>query len=251
MLKIENLTFGINGKIILDKLNLEVKKGTIHSILGANGTGKTTLGYVIMGLTGYKPKEGRVIFEGEDITNLSITERARRGITLAWQYSTPFEGITVKDYLTIAARNSGYDYNTALERVGLDPKKYLGRNYDETLSGGERKRIELAAIITMRPKLAILDEPDSGIDALSMEKIAEVIKSMKDDGTTILLISHNWKIAQIADVSSTLCNGKILITGDPIEVSEFFEKQCEECDHVNKPIIDTLTKIESTEVKNA
>jgi len=245
MLKIENVSYSVENKRILDSINLEVQRGTIHSILGANGTGKTTLGYVIMGLSGYKPTEGKIYFEGEDITDLSITERARRGITLAWQYSTPFEGITVKDYLSIAAKQSGYDYNEALKRVGLDPTKYLHRNYDETLSGGERKRIELAAIITMRPKLAILDEPDSGIDALSMENIAHVISSMRKDGTTVLLISHNYKVAQIADVSSTLCNGKILITGNPDEVAEFFESQCEECDHVNNPIIDRITNLKS------
>ena len=245
MLKIENVSYSVGEKMILDKVNMEVKSGTIHSILGANGTGKTTLGFVIMGLSGYHPTEGRIYFENEDITELSITERAKRGITLAWQYSTPFEGISVKDYLDIASRQSGYDYTNALRRVGLDPKRYLNRNYDETLSGGERKRIELAAIITMRPKLAILDEPDSGIDALSMENIAHVISSMKKDGTTVLLISHNYKIAKIADVSSTLCNGKILITGDPDEVAKFFESQCEECDHVNKPIIDKIKNLKS------
>ncbi|HHE65350.1 MAG TPA: ATP-binding cassette domain-containing protein, partial [Bacteroidetes bacterium] len=120
MLKIENVSYSVENKRILDSINLEVQRGTIHSILGANGTGKTTLGYVIMGLSGYKPTEGKIYFEGEDITDLSITERARRGITLAWQYSTPFEGITVKDYLSIAAKQSGYDYNEALKRVGLD-----------------------------------------------------------------------------------------------------------------------------------
>jgi len=245
MLKIKNISFSVDNKIILDKINLEIKRGTIHSILGANGTGKTTLGYVIMGLSGYKPTEGKIYFENEDITELSITERAKKGLTLAWQYSTPFEGITVKDYLSIASRLSNYDYNEALKRVGLDPKRYLNRNYDETLSGGERKRIELAAIITMKPKLAILDEPDSGIDALSMENISQVISSMRKDGTTVLLISHNYNVAQIADVSSTLCDGKILITGDPEEVAKFFETQCEECDHVNKPIINNIMNLKS------
>ena len=245
MLKVENISYSVENKSILDEVNLVVKKGTIHSILGANGTGKTTLGYVIMGLSGYKPTSGKIYFKGDDITELSVTDRARKGITLAWQYSTPFEGISVKDYLTIASRLSGYDFNEALRKVGLDPKRYLNRNYDETLSGGERKRIELATIITMTPKLAILDEPDSGIDALSMENIAHVIKTMKGNGTTILLISHNYKVAQIADVSSTLCNGKILITGKPEEVAKFFEDQCEECDHINKPIIDNITNLKN------
>jgi Fe-S cluster assembly ATP-binding protein len=246
MLEIQGVNFFAGDRHILKDLNLTVKKNTIHSILGVNGTGKTTLGFVLMGLTGYRPTSGKILFLGNDITDLSITDRARMGLTLAWQHSTSFEGITIRNYLTIAARNRNGSSDAgaasarslatdALQSLGLEPGEYLNRNYDSTLSGGERKRIELAAIMVMRPKLAILDEPDSGIDAISIEKIADVIRRINKNGSTILLITHSWKIAGIADVSSTLCDGKILLSGEPYKVTQFFIRQCQQCTHKNEP----------------
>jgi len=240
MLEIKDLYYSANKKYILKNLNLNVKRGIIHSILGVNGTGKTTLGFMLMGLSGYKPQEGKIIFDGIDITNLSITERARLGLTLAWQHSTPFEGITIKDYLTIASRSSSFDYKYALEKLGLNPSMYLERNYDETLSGGERKRVELAAIMSMKPKFAILDEPDSGIDALSIQSIADVIKELNQTGITILLITHRWEIAKISDISSVLCDGNILLTADSIKATQFFINKCQKCNHINLPKMEEI-----------
>lgn len=244
MLEIKGLNYYAGKYQILKDLSLTVNTGSVHSILGANGTGKTTLGFVLMGLSGYKPHSGRLTLEGNDITDLSITERAKRGLTLAWQHSTPFEGITIRDYLSITKGDREGSAASALLQLGLEPDEYLGRNYDTTLSGGERKRIELAAIMTMRPKLAILDEPDSGIDALSIEKIADVIRQINKNGSTILLITHSWRIAGIADVASTLCNGTILMTGKPNKVTEFFVKQCQQCKHINEPKLQEIIDAE-------
>jgi Fe-S cluster assembly ATP-binding protein len=235
MLEVKGLNYYAGERQILKNLDLFVESGTIHSILGANGTGKTTLGFVLMGLSGYKPQSGTMLFEGNDITGLSISERAKRGLTLAWQHSTSFEGITIGDYLAVASRGQKDVTVLALTGLGLEPEHYLNRTYDESLSGGERKRIELAAILVMRPKLAILDEPDSGIDALSIEKIADVIRLINKNGSTILLITHSWRIAGIADTASTLCNGTILTTGEPYKATRFFIRQCQQCTHINTP----------------
>ncbi|MFW6139222.1 MAG: ATP-binding cassette domain-containing protein [Spirochaetota bacterium] len=244
ILKIEGLNYSTGEKQILKDLCLTVKRNTIHSILGANGTGKTTLGFVLMGLSGYKPSSGKIIFDGRNIIDFTITKRSRTGLTLAWQHSTPFEGISVSDYLSIAARNTNFDYRYALTRLGLKPSAYLQRSYDATLSGGERKRIELAAIMTMKPKLAILDEPDSGIDMLSLENISDVIKEINQNGSTVLLITHSWKMAHKADISSHLCDGTILMTGDPEEVAKFYISKCQSCDHINYPQMEELPDVQ-------
>ena len=169
MLKIENLKLNLNGKSIINDLNLHVNEGEIHGVLGENGTGKTTIAYIIMGVNKYHADAGRILLEGEDISDLSVSQRARKGISLAWQEPTRIEGITVRDYLTLSSNGHGSDnIKECLEMVGMDPDRYLNRDIDITLSGGERKRIELASILVMQPKLAILDEPDSGIDIVAL-----------------------------------------------------------------------------------
>jgi Fe-S cluster assembly ATP-binding protein len=238
MLQLRNLELVLNGKQILHDLNLEIRRGEIHSILGANGTGKSTLATVIMGLSGYHPTAGKIIFNYEDITALSISERARRGITLAWQEPARFEGLTVAEYLKIGQRVAGNGFLSPREcllKVGLAPENYLTRAVDVTLSGGERKRIELASVLAMKPQLAILDEPDSGIDALSIDHIVDVIKTLSRSGTTVLLITHHEEVAEIADRASSLCGGTILKTADPVAIARFFRNHCQECPHVNEP----------------
>ncbi|MDW5551995.1 MULTISPECIES: ABC transporter ATP-binding protein [Methanosarcina] len=223
-----------DGKKILRGVNLEIGDREIHSIIGANGAGKSTLAYTLMGLQGYEHEEGSLIFNGEDISKLSITERARKGITLAWQEPARFEGLRVRDYLAIGAKGSGgvteEELKEALRKVDLKPEKYLDREVGEALSGGERKRIELASIITMKPKLAILDEPDSGIDVVSLKEIVNLIQTFKENGSSVLVITHRKEIAAASDKASLMCEGVILRSGDPLEISEFFKNRCIPCD---------------------
>ena len=232
MLKVENIRYNAGGKEILGGVNLEVEEGEIISIIGVNGTGKTTLAAILAGLNGYKPKDGRILFNGKDITNLSTTERAKMGITLAWQIPANFEGITVREYLSIKKNASPEKY---LKMVGLNPSLYLDRAVDESLSGGERKRIELASVLSIEPKLVILDEPDSGIDMASISAIKRVIQGLKKIGASVILITHSEAMAKIGDRVALLCNGRIVKDGDVKEVTEFFRKHCEECDHIGKP----------------
>ena len=196
-----------------------------------------------LGLGGYQPQRGQIYFEGKDITGKSVTERARLGITLAWQDPTSFEGLTIQEYLELAQRHGhgpAQELVECLKLVGLQPARYLSRPLNEHLSGGERKRIELAAVLAMAPKLAILDEPDSGIDALSLQDIMDVIHRMNQAGTAVLLITHREEFALSAHRASHLCGGTILKTGTPGEVVAFYKQHCKRCDHVNKPKLKQL-----------
>jgi Fe-S cluster assembly ATP-binding protein len=239
MLELSDVGLVLDRRPILHNVNLRVDEGEIHSILGLNGTGKSTLAAVIMGLSGYELTSGRILFRGGDISTLPISERARRGITLAWQEPARFEGLTVKEYLEIGRRSAGNGFLTAeecLRKVGLQPERYLRRAADKTLSGGERKRIELASVLALKPKLAILDEPDSGIDALSIEYIVDVIRTLSRNGAAVILITHQEDVAAVADRASSLCGGTILKTGDPLSITRFFRSHCQECPHVNQPL---------------
>ena len=236
MLEVQNLCLSLNGKSIINDLSLHVNKGEIHGVLGENGTGKTTIAYLIMGVNGYKPTGGRVIFEGEDIADLSVSQRAKKGISLAWQEPARIEGLRVRDYLKLSGNNFGVEQiKQCLLMVGMEPSQYLDRDVDNTLSGGERKRIELASILAMRPKLAILDEPDSGIDIVSLPLILNGIVELNRQGSSVLLITHNEKVMEIVHRVSLLCAGKILITGAPAEISRWFKNNCRTCHHINVP----------------
>jgi len=237
MLEVENLQLRLNGKSIISDLSLQVNKGEIHGVLGENGTGKTTVAYLIMGVNNYKPTGGRVIFEGQDIADLSVSQRAKKGITLAWQEPARIEGLRVRDYLKLSNSNLGIEQvEHYLWMVGMEPAQYLDRDVDSTLSGGERKRIELASVLAMQPKLAILDEPDSGIDIISLPFILNGIVEMNKQGSSVLLITHNEKVVEIAHRVSVLCAGKIIRTGAPSETSLWFKDNCRECPHINEPV---------------
>jgi Fe-S cluster assembly ATP-binding protein len=238
VLDLVGIGLSIGGKRILHDLNLRVLPGEIHAILGMNGTGKSTLASVVMGLTGFFPTSGRVIFRGEDITALPVPDRAKRGITLAWQEPARFEGLTVGEYLELGrhgAPGGGLPPEKCLLMVGLPPDRYLRRNVDSTLSGGERKRVELASVLSMRPGLSILDEPDSGIDALSLNHVLDAVRVLAKNGASVLLITHQNEIAASADRASSLCEGTILRTGNPQEISRFFRNHCRECPNVRAP----------------
>ena len=237
MLEVENLQLTLNGNSIINDLSLRVDKGEIHGILGENGTGKTTIAYLIMGVNNYKPSAGRIIFQGQDIAGLSVSQRAKGGITLAWQEPAKVEGLSVIDYLKLSGNNDDSEHDeNYLRMVGMEPAQYLDRDIDSTLSGGERKRIELASVLAMHPKLAILDEPDSGIDIVSLPLILNGIVEMNRQGSSVLLITHSEKMAEIAHRVSILCAGKIIRTGAPAETSLWFKDNCRTCPHINEPV---------------
>jgi Fe-S cluster assembly ATP-binding protein len=229
LLEVSRLTFRVGDRTILDGLDIAVAPAEIHALLGANGSGKTTLACIIMGCEGYVPTTGEIWFDGQRIEDLAIHQRARSGITLAWQEPARFEGLLVKDYLRLGKAPA--DPADCLKRVGLEPLLYLDRMVDKTLSGGERKRIELAAVLAQRPRLALLDEPTSGIDMLSIQEIIDVILALKREGTAVLLISHRQEVARVADRASYLCGGRILASGDPAAVVEQYRsRRCLVCD---------------------
>ncbi len=238
LLTVNDVKLTIDGRPILKGVNLVVNEGEIHAVLGPNGAGKSTLASLIMGINDLKePDSGEIIFQDKLVNGLDITERAKLGITLAWQEPARFEGITVEEYLKLSGRNNPeLDVVECLELVGLDCS-YLNRFVDDTLSGGERKRVELASVLAMRPKLAVLDEPDSGIDFASMEDIANMIKTMRDRGTTVLMITHREEIAEIADRATLMCDGKVVQTGNPKDVGQKFKTMCVKCEVRNPELV--------------
>ena len=228
LLEIKDIIFETGDKKVLDGLSLTIEASEIHALLGTNGTGKSTLAYLIMGCEGYKPVSGEIRFDGNIVNDLKIHERAHLGITMAWQEPVRFEGISVKDYITL--KNKDVNPSHYLEMAGLHPELYLHRMVNRALSGGERKRIELASILAVHPRLAILDEPDSGIDMLSTQDIINVINAFKQNGSAVLLITHREEIALIADKASQICGGKVACSGTPVKVAEYYKsRQCLIC----------------------
>ena len=214
----------------------------MHAILGPNGAGKSTLAYLLMGISGYREFEGDILFQGKSIKNLSISQRAKLGITIAWQEPARFEGISVKTFLEQSAITRSlskdelqHEIEHAMDLVGLNSEKYLSRYVDTTLSGGERKRIELASIVMMKPKLVVLDEPDSGIDMDALSKILETVTYLAKNGSTVLLITHSLKVLEKAEHGFLICDGKILHKGTIEEVVPVFRNKCMHCEHKNKP----------------
>ena len=227
ILRVEDLWLRRNGHEILHGVNLEVYPGQVHALLGLNGSGKSSLAYTIMGCEGYAPDSGRILFDGRDLAGLSITERARLGITLAWQEPARFEGIPVGKYVGLGMSHPDREQTVAaLEAVALPAKIYGYRAADQTLSGGERKRVELAAVYAMRPRLAILDEPDSGIDVLSLVEIEKLIRRMAGEGSAVLLITHREELLATADAASLICAGQILFSGDAPEARQYYSTRC-------------------------
>lgn len=224
MLKIKNLSVAYGDKVLLDEITMSVKKGARHLLAGHNGSGKSTLVQTIAGNPEYKITNGQIIFNGVDITNESTTRRALLGIFLGSQNVPEIPGLSVLNFLkhSCAAHTkfeTGRDLSMAkfmemLEsaRTKLDiPKDWLSRSINVGFSGGERKRLMLLQLVMTKPKLAILDEPDSGADATTQQQIADTIKSMKD--TTFIFISHQQKFTDLINPSATttLNKGKIKI----------------------------------------
>ena len=240
LLELKNVSFEFSGKKVLNALDLSINESEVHSIMGVNGTGKTTLAYLIMGLEGYNPSSGEILFQGKKINELDSSQRAKLGIQLAWQIPASFEGIKIKDYIKLG--RGGVDASYYLKLVGLEPSIYLDRVVDDKLSGGERKRVELAATLSLKPKLLILDEPDSGIDVVSLEILLNIIKELKEKGTSVLIITHNEKMAEKADSLSLICGGKIIKQGKGQGLALFFKNNCEKCPHVGEVEKEKLEK---------
>ena len=227
LLEIKGLSLQRGGREILRKVNLSIFPGQVHALLGLNGSGKSSLAYTLMGCEGYTPDTGSISFDGKELNGLSITERARVGITLAWQEPARFEGIPVGKYVGLGLPQPDKEkVISALEAVSLPAKAYGYRAADQSLSGGERKRVELAAVYAMRPRLAILDEPDSGIDVLSLVDVENLIRSLATDGSAVLLITHREELAAMAETASLMCAGTVLFTGTPTQARQYFSGRC-------------------------
>ena len=204
---------------IVKNVSLDVEDGKFLVITGPNGGGKTTLAKLIMGLA--TPTGGQIFLDGEDITGLSITDRARRGISYSFQQPPRFKGMKVSDLLTIAAGKalSHDEACSYLTQVGLCARDYLNRDVDTSLSGGEVKRIEIATLLAKNSRLMIFDEPEAGIDLWSFARLTETFRELHEKGgRTILIISHQERIIRLADEIVLIANGEIAGRGTADEL---------------------------------
>ena len=223
MLKLENISFSVDvdGQDLgnIDDVTLEIPDGAFTVITGPNGGGKSTLARLIMGIE--KPTSGKIIYNGTDITDLSVTERAKLGIGFAFQHPPRFKGLTVRRLLSLAA---GYELPvdeccSYLTSVGLCSKDYLNREMDNSLSGGEAKRIEIATLMARKLGVAIFDEPEAGIDLWSFARLTETFEQIhKEDKATMIIISHQERIIRLADEIVVIAGGEIAHRGDCEEV---------------------------------
>lgn len=223
MLELKNIAFGVSDekgtREIIKDLSFSVEEGKFIVITGPNGSGKSTTAKLIAGIE--KPLKGQILFEGTDITNLSITERANLGISFAFQQPVRFKGITVLDLIRLATQKdiSAAEACTYLAEVGLCAKDYVNREVNASLSGGELKRIEIATVLARGTKLSIFDEPEAGIDLWSFQNLIRVFEHMrKVTSGSILIISHQERILDIADEIIVLSDGKVAKRGTREEI---------------------------------
>ncbi len=224
MLEIRKLRFAVGEadtrKEILQDLNLKIDDGKFVVITGPNGSGKSTLARLIMGIE--KPTEGEILFDGKEISQLNITERAKLGISFAFQQPVRFKGIRVKDLLRLA---SGKNLSVSaaceyLSEVGLCARDYIDREINASLSGGELKRIEIATLLARHTRLSVFDEPEAGIDLWSFQNLIRIFEKMQREikDSSIVIISHQERILRIADEVVVLSAGRIQKQGSPDEI---------------------------------
>ena len=211
MIELKNICWSTpDGKEILKDVNLKIKNNRLVAISGPNGSGKTTLARILMGIE--MPSSGEILMDGEDITKLDVTERALKGISFGFQRPVSFKGITVRKMLSLAAGIKLSDESVCdlLQKVGLCARKYINRDIDSTLSGGEIKRIEIATVLARNSDFIIFDEPEAGIDLWSFEKLIGVFEEMRNQkDRTIVVISHQERILRIADEIVIVSDGTV------------------------------------------
>lgn len=219
MLELKNICYEVeDNKEIIRDISLQIEDHFV-AITGPNGGGKSTLAKIIAGIV--TPTSGQILLDGEDITGLNITERANKGISFAFQQPVHFKGLTVRDLITIAAgkKLSVNEICDILSEVGLCAREYIDREINNSLSGGELKRIEIAMIIARGTKLSIFDEPEAGIDLWSFNSLIRVFEKMRDEiQGTILIISHQERILDIAEKIIVIADGQLKKIGTKQEV---------------------------------
>tara|TARA_B110000208_G_scaffold22710_1_gene29000 strand:- start:4249 stop:5013 length:765 start_codon:yes stop_codon:yes gene_type:complete len=229
MLKIQNLHASVEEKNILNGLNLEIKPGEVHVIMGPNGAGKSTLGYILSGREGYQVTEGKVDFMGEDLLEMKVEDRARKGLFLAFQYPVEIPGVSniafMKESVNAIREQRGETPLTAAEflkkakaaskQVQL-PLDFLKRGVNEGFSGGEKKRNEIMQMILLEPTLCILDESDSGLDIDALQEVANGVNSQRDGKRSFIVITHYQRLLDYIkpDHVHILANGKVVKSGD-------------------------------------
>ena len=240
MLKINNLHAKIeDGVEILKGINLEIKPGEVHAIMGPNGAGKSTLSSVIAGKEDYEVTDGEILFEGENIIEDAPEERAHKGIFLSFQYPVEIPGVSVTNFIKAALNETrkanGKEELSAKDMLALVrqnsellgiKKDFLGRSLNEGFSGGEKKRNEIFQMMMLNPKLAILDETDSGLDIDALRIVADGVNRFKNEGNAVLLITHYQRLLNYIqpDFVHVLADGKIIKTGDKSLALELEEK---------------------------
>ena len=214
MLEFKNVSYSVGDKQILKNINLEISDRFV-AITGPNGSGKSTMAKLVAGII--KPTEGRIYMNGEDITDMSVTDRAKSGISYAFQQPVKFKGLTVQYLISLAAgkNTSVSDACSYLSEVGLCAKDYINREVNSSLSGGELKRIEIAMINARGTALSVFDEPEAGIDLWSFNNLIKVFERMHErTHGTIMIISHQERILNIADKIVVLADGEVVEYGN-------------------------------------
>lgn len=229
MLEIHELFAKVEGKQILNGLNLSIKSGKVHAIMGPNGSGKSTLGNVLTGRAGYEVISGDVMFNGKNLFDLEVEERARDGLFLAFQYPVEIPGVSNMEFLkaSVDARRkhiglpdlSSFDFmklaRESSQRVSLDPA-FLKRGVNEGFSGGEKKRNEIMQMMLLEPSLCILDETDSGLDIDALQVVAAGVNAMRSETRSFIVVTHYQRLLDyiVPDYVHVLSQGKIVRTGD-------------------------------------
>lgn len=224
LLKIENLHVEVDGKEILKGVDLTIHKGEVHALMGRNGSGKSTLSYAVMGHPNYTVTTGRILFNGQEINHMATDERARLGLSLAFQYPVAIPGVSVSNFLratTKAVRGQEIpikefrkELTEAMDKLGV-PKEFLSRYVNDGFSGGEKKRLEILQMTMLKPKVAVLDETDSGLDIDALKTVSSGINALATSDTAILLITHYQRILNYVqpDFVHVFQDGRIVTSG--------------------------------------